>query len=430
MRSLQITIGVAGTLLALAACGGSAEEPLASETPVPLGPDRWMEDVYAEVSSVTLGAMVLPGTHDSGSYGIDVVKPCDIVPAAGTPEVITLLATANPCAAGGMYRAQDENLTEQLEAGIRYLDLRVSVPAADAGPVTKESASLDSASPGSPSPPVEAATDDFVLEHEFVSTELTGALDQILQFAATRPREQIILDFQHIDLADDADTAAYYAELSSLLTTYAPEGAQPVCDRAWDADVLGTTPESLATSVTLQDAWDADRNLVVLVPDATLPASPCYYPRSNAILSQWPNTEDPAASLQKNSEQLAERRTRLAATPPECSNGGTDTSQGDNWCGFFVNQMQLTFQPITFARCITDTTEECSLFAYSQMVNNTVGPQVETWAAEEDLPVNIVIVDYYNEAVPSYPDTLIEVNRQLAARSASSASQTAPGTSG
>ncbi|MCB9413363.1 MAG: hypothetical protein H6525_11075 [Actinobacteria bacterium] len=384
--------GVAA-LLVLAACGGAAEEPAASETAVALGPDRWIEDVYAADPSVTLGEMILPGTHDSGSYGIDVEQPCDLASAAGTAEVITKLADANPCAAAAMYRAQDENLTEQLEAGVRYLDLRVSVPAES-------------------KPPVTAA--DFVLEHEFVSTPLTDALDQILQFAASRPKEQVILDFQHIDLADDADKPTYYDALRGMLLDYAPTGAEPVCQRAWSTDAVDATPETLATGVTLSDAWAAGRNLVVLVPDSTLPADPCYYPRSNAILSQWPNTEDPAASLANNSAQLAERSQRLAAQPQQCSNGGTNPSQGDNWCGFFVNQMQLTFQPVTFAGCIADTTEQCSLFAYSQKVNNTVGPQVEQWAIGEGLPVNIVIVDYYNESNPSYTESLIDVNRQLA----------------
>ncbi len=393
MRKIHLAIAAAA-VLALSACGGSAEEPAESGTPVPLGPDRWMEDVYADAPDVTLGAMVLPGTHDSGSYGIDVEQPCDLVTAAGTPEIITTLAAANPCAAAGMYRAQDENLTEQLEAGVRYLDLRVSVPSKSAPPVTDS---------------------EFVLEHEFVSTQLTDAFDQILEFADSRPKEQVILDFQHIDLDSGADKQAYYDALREMLNSYAPEGAAPVCQRAWSADVVDATPATLATDVTLQDAWDADRNLVVLVPDDTLAADPCYYPRSNAILSQWPNTEDPAVSLANNAEQLADRKQRLAAGPQQCSNGGADPSQGDNWCGFFVNQMQLTFQPATFAGCIADTTDQCSLFAYSQKVNDTVGPQVQDWALTEQLPVNIVIVDYFNASNPSYTDTLIDVNRELVA---------------
>lgn len=417
-------LGVGAALL-IAGCGSGAQEPAASETAVALGPDRWMEDVYADAAETTLGAMVLPGTHDSGSYAIDVDTPCDIVPAAGTAGVITSLAKANPCAAAGMYRAQDETLTEQLDAGIRYLDLRVSVPQAGALPVTA------SASPGATNSPTAAPSPagldtDFVLEHEFVSTPLTGALDQILTFAASHPKEQVILDFQHIDLADDADKPAYYAALAQVLREYAPAGAEPVCTRSWDADIVDATAATLATAVTLNTAWEVDRNLVVLVPDGTLAADSCYYPRDNAILSQWPNTEDPAKSLADNTDQLNQRALRLAATPPQCSTDGKDPSQGANWCGFFVNQMQLTFQPATFATCIADTTEACSLFAYSQKVNNTVGPHVRTWAVAEQLPVNIVIVDYYNESDPSYTDTLIEVNRELVAGARPSGAQASP----
>jgi hypothetical protein len=416
LRTTTILASAVASLAVLAACGTGAEEPVESGTPVPLGPDRWMEDVYADAADVTLGEMVLPGTHDSGSFAIDVEGPCDIVPAAGTPGVITALSSTNPCAAAGMYRAQDETLAEQLQAGIRYLDLRVSVPEAGALPLTASAGTgTVGASPAPTATPDGAAT-GFVLEHEFVSVPLTDALDEILTFAADHPKEQVILDFQHIDLADDADTAAFYSALSQVLTSYAPAGAAPVCERAWASDVVDATPATLATDVTLADAWAADRNLVVLVPDQTLPANPCYYPRSQAILSQWPNTEDPATSVSFNADQLTERATRLAASPPNCSNGGTNPSQGDNWCGFFVSQMQLTFQPATFARCIADTTLTCSLFDYSQKVNNAVGPQVQSWAVGAGLPVNIVIVDYYNVSTPEYTESLIDVNRQLLAQ--------------
>lgn len=432
MRLTRLGAVAFGAAMLIAGCGSGAEEPQASETAVALGPDRWMEDVYTDAPDTTLGAMVLPGTHDSGSYAIDVEQPCDIVPAAGTPGVITTLAKANPCAAAGMYRAQDETVGEQLDAGIRYLDLRVSVPEAGALPVTATAspgASDAAASPAATPSPAGLDT-EFVLEHEFVSTPLTEALDQILTFAASHPKEQVILDFQHIDLADGADQPAYYAALGQVLQEYAPSGAESVCARSWDADVLGETPATLASGVTLGKAWEVDRNLVVLVPDDTLPAASCYYPRSNAILSQWPNTEDPAASLANNTAQLNQRAQRLAADPQQCSNGGSNPDQGDNWCGFFVNQMQLTFQPATFAGCIADTTEACSLYAYSQKVNNTIGPQVQDWAVTQALPVNIVIVDYYNESNPSYTDELIEVNRQLVAGTASgSASATASSSS-
>jgi hypothetical protein len=261
-----------------------------------------------------------------------------------------------------------------------------------------------SASAGSSSP--------FVLEHEFVSTPLTPALDQILTFAASHPKEQVILDLQHIDLAKDADTAYYYDALAKLFADYAPSDAKPVCDVAWDASALGVTPAELSSKVTLGKAWESGRNLVVLVPDGLLAESTCYSPRSTSILSQWPNTEDPAKSVEYNQVELGERQKRLA-DPSTCSNNGANVAQGDNWCGFFVNQMQLTFQPATFAGCISESTDSCSLFAYSQKVNNATPGLIEQWRVGDGLPVNIVIVDYYDDSSPSYTQTLIDINRTL-----------------
>lgn len=389
----------AASLLLIAGCGSSdaGTQPEAQASQTALGPDRWMEDVYADKPDTTLGQMVLPGTHDSASAGINTQTPCPLTTSASTSKAIEALGKANPCAAANMYRAQDTNLTAQLDAGIRYLDLRVAVAAPTAG---------STAAPG---------PDSFVMVHEFVAEPLTAALDQLLPWAASHPKEQVILDFQHIDVPKDADPAPYYAALAATLDSYAPGGAQSVCSRAWSSDVVNATPETLANKVTLGQAWQAQRNLVVLVPSDTLPTQPCYYPRTNAILSQWPNTEDPATSTSYNANELAERQQRLAAQPQQCSNGSADPGQGDNWCGFFVNQMQLTFQPTTFAKCIADTTDKCSLEYYASQVNNTVGPQVQTWRIGQNLPVNIVIVDFFDRSDPSYTNTLIDVNRQLAA---------------
>ncbi len=393
-----------GLALGLAACGGGngAEPANSSASAAALGPDRWMEAVYADHPDTPLGKLVIPGTHDSGSYGINVNAPCPLVPAAGTNVGIDAISATNPCAAAGMYRAQDQNLTAQLQAGIRYLDLRVSIPRSDSSTTT------------SPAPSADPAQIPFVLEHEFVSTPLKGALDEILTFAESHPKEQVILDFQHIDLAKDADKTYFYTGLQSLLKNYAPTGASPVCDSSWNADKLQLTPAKLS-GVTLGQAWDAGSNLVVLVPNGTLPADPCYFERNDAIMSQWPNTEDPATSVSDNQQQLVERQQRLAANPQQCAGDGKDVSQGNNWCGFFVNQMQLTFQPATFVRCIQDTQPDCSLYAYAEKSNNAVPTQIQDWRITQALPVNIVIVDYFNNTDPSYTTSLIDINKQLAA---------------
>lgn len=358
-----------------------------------------MEDVYADATDTTLGQMILPGTHDSGSAGIDNSEPCDITAAASTPQGLVDLGARNTCVAASLYRAQNTSLGEQLQAGIRYLDLRISVPA---GQVVSDPAAVLTG-PGADVP--------LILEHEYVSEPLTEGLADILEFASANPKEQVILDFQKIELPDDANAAYYYSALGDLLQTFTAAGSPAVCDVAWDTAELGVTAATLATEVTLQEAWDAGRNLVVLVPEESLPADSCYTPRANAIISLWPNTEDPAKSQADNLGYLKDRQQRLAASPQNCSNGGTNIGQGDNWCGFFVNQMQLTFQPATFVECLNTAGPECSLEAYAAKVNNQTPQLISQWVAE-GLPVNIVIVDFFENSAPSYTETLIDLNRQ------------------
>ena len=55
---------------------------------------------------------------------------------------------------------------------------------------------------------------------------------------------------------------------------------------------------------------------------------------------------------------------------------------------------------MTFAGCIVDTTPGCSLLAYSQKVNNQVGPQVQASNVQQRMPVNIVLVDFFEKSDP------------------------------
>ena len=72
--------------------------------------------------------------------------------------------------------------------------------------------------------------------------------------------------------------------------------------------------------------------------------------------------------------------------------------------------MQLTFQPATFVRCIQDTQPDCSLYAYAEKSNNAVPTQIQDWRITQALPVNIVIVDYFNNTDPS-PRPLIDIKQ-------------------
>jgi hypothetical protein len=75
--------------------------------PISLYPD-WMGNLVQSCPDVKLGEMVLPGTHDSGSYSIESFK---LFSAVG--------------------RTQNVSVQEQLHRGARYLDIRVAGGAKD-----------------------------------------------------------------------------------------------------------------------------------------------------------------------------------------------------------------------------------------------------------------------------------------------------------
>lgn len=74
----------------------------AIDFPISLHPD-WMGNVVQSCPDICLGDMVIPGTHDSGSYSIDTFKLFSAVA-----------------------RTQNVGVLEQLHRGARFLDLRIA----------------------------------------------------------------------------------------------------------------------------------------------------------------------------------------------------------------------------------------------------------------------------------------------------------------
>lgn len=74
----------------------------AIDFPISLHPD-WMGNLVQSCPDIKLGEMVIPGTHDSGSYSIDAFQ---LYSAVG--------------------RTQNVSVVEQLHRGARFLDLRIA----------------------------------------------------------------------------------------------------------------------------------------------------------------------------------------------------------------------------------------------------------------------------------------------------------------
>jgi hypothetical protein len=135
----------------------------------------WMADSMQHIGDVPLSRVALPGTHDSGTYAMATESALDPYNEGARARVVAAVdqvaqqreVSARPLLLGWS-RAQDLSIGDQLRAGIRYLDLRVSL--------------------------VEST---YVLGHVLICGTLEDALRQVLAFTQQYPGELVILDVNH-----------------------------------------------------------------------------------------------------------------------------------------------------------------------------------------------------------------------------------------
>lgn len=370
---------------------------------------QWMESLYRNQPGTRLGDILLPGTHDAGTAPIDVKAPCNPNFIFGSAAYLETAKQRDPCGVAHLARTQSLNLGAQLRAGVRYLDLRVGVPKRLA--IT-----------GPPIPKLgDPAKVPLVLHHEVVAQRLTRGLGQVITFANNHPAEQLVLDFQHLTLPDDPAARRYYQQaLVKLLQSWTPKaGQRSVCqlsynDRAFDV------PDAKVSRVRIGDAWQLGRNVVVIVEPGGLPDRSCFRDRTKTLVSLWANTEDPDFLVSFNRHVTEQRKQVLAGKPRKCyhpPNSAPDgrSNEAGDWCGLFVNQLQLSAQAGTQAACLFADTKPpiCSLFGFSQLSNDRWPDLVRRWRLRLDFPMNITITDFFQRSDPSLVDTLIELNWRL-----------------
>ena len=80
----------------------------------------------------------------------------------------------------------------------------------------------------------------------------------------------------------------------------------------------------------------------------------------------------------------------------------------------FVNQMQLSIQLGTQAKCLFSPGTPTARCWPTPKVNNDVPGELYAWRFQQALPTNIAIVDFFGIGQPSYTKSLIDMNRRLA----------------
>lgn len=150
--------------------------------------ENWMSQLPPKLKNIPIVYLAIPGSHDSASCTI--TRSSAIAPDSGI-LVRRLGKLFGPVVKRIIYNwviTQHIHITEQLNHGIRYLDLRVA---------TK---------PGS---------SDIFLIHGLYGSEVTEQLQHIKSFLDSHSGEIIILDFQHFyDF-----TSHNHMQLMSILDT-------------------------------------------------------------------------------------------------------------------------------------------------------------------------------------------------------------------
>lgn len=145
-----------------------------------------MKDLPEQLHDTHLSELAIPGSHDSFAYDLD--KSSSLAPDM-TGSVIDKLSRFCCCIAKNIVwkwsLTQRLNFTQQLEAGIRYFDLRVATR-----PDT---------------PDDDDGIDDLYLVHGLFGPRLEIALDSIQQFLNEHSQEIVLLDFNHFYRMNPAD---------------------------------------------------------------------------------------------------------------------------------------------------------------------------------------------------------------------------------
>jgi hypothetical protein len=323
--------------------------------PMNVGLSDWMASLPA-LSALPLTQIPIPGTHDSGSYGITARSPWALTGKdqfgvlTELPEFLQDLVV-KPIAAG-WGKTQSKDLYEQFDDGIRYVDLRL----------TNE------------------PDGQVYLEHGLRSVPFTEVVDDIGAFATEHPREVLVVYVQGIKNFTAETHAAVLAEM----------------DAAFGSRMA---PRALGTSATLQDLWDADRNVIVVYNNSTVVAAdPDLWP-DDTLYRPWPQVTSVP-------DLLAGNETNLANRPPAAI-----------W-GMFG---ESTPGPLNYVTGIlTLGTRDIEEFMFN------VHPPVQQWMRvnfKESL--NLVTADWYQEFWPAGStlarDTIGAVYETLGSRGAPAA---------
>lgn len=170
-----------------------------------------MSNLPATVKSLPLGKIVVPGTHNSGAYLLDL-DHCITDSSSSYSPYLKIVQKLHflpglSCSIAKVTLCQDCNIYDQLMMGVRFLDIRLSYR--DNNP-TVNPTNL---------PTYDVGLNNFYLTHTFTCITLNTALNDIIKFVQSHPDEVIVLAVQP-DYEHTSTMLSAYNILKSTLLPY------------------------------------------------------------------------------------------------------------------------------------------------------------------------------------------------------------------
>jgi hypothetical protein len=251
-RSLAVVIPL---VVVMTGCGSNPAVTSTETTHAPFGwpskaeasscatssPDQWMHCLEAAVpgfARIPVSYLALPGSENAGTYNLDPFSTVNETGSACTTFSPGL--SVNGVKAQRFSATQDQNIVQQLDGGVRWIDLQVAYNGDG-----------------------NALGGWRVTQNLYSSWPLLEYLDQVANWAALHPNEVVFVDLATI-CYDHHPTDTIDKGLWANFATKSSHGAGPLTL----ADVASRAPAtmpSLATA-TLSELSHAGHNVVVLVP--------------------------------------------------------------------------------------------------------------------------------------------------------------------
>ncbi|KAL1497906.1 hypothetical protein ABEB36_008788 [Hypothenemus hampei] len=235
---------------------------------------NWMTLLPADLQKVPINYLAIPGSHDS--FTVDISKDSNVSPdGVDILKKLEFLTVVKDVMANWS-KTQAFNVVQQLEAGIRFFDLRLCFDSDDG---------------------------HFHFCHSLYSTEVYGVLRNISSYLDAHPQEVVILDCQHFYNF----TTETHAEIIQALK-----------------DIFGSklVPyQSSMDSITLENLAKAKQQVLVIYRDM-MQSSQDFLWSTNSFPTPWYDTMDSEQLISNLNNGLADRPSdtayvsQLILTPP------------------------------------------------------------------------------------------------------------------